>query len=53
MNDKEQLVSFTEDEISEQGFIPTPMPAYLDVLSSDDVADLVAYLLSLTTPEQQ
>jgi putative heme-binding domain-containing protein len=53
LNDKEQLVSFTEDEISEQGFIPTPMPAYLDVLSSDDVADLVAYLLSLTTPEQQ
>ena len=51
LNDKEQLVSFREDEISEQGFIPTPMPAYLDVLSSDDVADLVAYLLSLTTPE--
>jgi putative heme-binding domain-containing protein len=53
LNDKEQLVSYREDEISEKGFIPTPMPAYLDVLSSDDVADLVAYLLTLTTAEQQ
>lgn len=53
LNEQEQLVSFRENEISEQGFIPTPMPAYLDVLSSDDVADLVAYMLSLTTPEQK
>ncbi|MES2626831.1 MAG: c-type cytochrome [Pseudomonadota bacterium] len=51
LNEQETLVSFTQDEISEQGFIPTPMPAYLDVLSSDDVADLVAYMLSLTTAE--
>ena len=52
LNEKEQLVSFRADAISAQGFIPTPMPAYLDVLSADDVANLVAYLLSLTTLEQ-
>jgi len=52
MNADEQLVSFRESEITTQGFIATPMPAYLDVLSADNVADLVAYMLSLTTPEK-
>ena len=51
MNTDEQLVSFRESEITTQGFIATPMPAYLDVLSADNVADLVAYMLSMTTPE--
>jgi putative heme-binding domain-containing protein len=45
----EKLVSFRSEELSAKGFIPTPMPAYLDVLSEDDVADLVAFLLTLTT----
>jgi putative heme-binding domain-containing protein len=49
MNADEQLVSFLKDDLSEYGVIPTPMPAYLDVLSAADVADLVAYMLSLTT----
>lgn len=51
LNEQEQLVSFLKADLSAYGVIPTPMPAYLDVLSADDVADLVAYLLSLT-PEQ-
>lgn len=45
----EELVSFHSDELSVKGFLPSPMPAYLDVLSEDDVADLVAFLLTLTT----
>lgn len=44
----ERLQSFATAELQSQGFIPTPMPAYRDVLSADEVADLVAYLLSLT-----
>lgn len=53
LNEQERLVSFNKDELSAHGIIPTPMPAYLDVLSADDVADLVAYLLSLTTEQTQ
>lgn len=51
LNEQEQLVSFLKEDLDSFGVIPTPMPAYLDVLSSDDVADLVAYLLSLTTEQ--
>jgi putative heme-binding domain-containing protein len=51
LNEQEELVSFVKEDLDSYGVIPTPMPAYLDVLSADDIADLVAYLLSLT-PEQ-
>ncbi len=53
LNEQEQLVSFLKEDLDQFGVIPTPMPAYLDVLSADDVADLVAYLLSLTTEQTQ
>jgi cytochrome c oxidase cbb3-type subunit III len=53
LNEQEQLVSFLKEDLDSYGVIPTPMPAYLDVLSADDVADLVAYLLSLTTEQTQ
>ncbi|HYE87344.1 MAG TPA: c-type cytochrome [Vicinamibacterales bacterium] len=53
LSEDEKLVSFLKDDLESHGVIPTPMPAYLDVLSSDDVADLVAYLLSLTTEQAQ
>lgn len=53
LNEQEQLVSFLKEDLDQYGVIPTPMPAYLDVLSADDVADLVAYLLSLTTEQAQ
>lgn len=49
LSEDEKLVSFLKDDLVSHGVIPTPMPAYLDVLSASDVADLVAYLLSLTT----
>jgi hypothetical protein len=42
-----ELRSFRSDELSDKGFIPSPMPANLDVLSAAQVADLVAYLLTL------
>lgn len=42
-----QLRSFRSEELSAKGFIPSPMPAGLDVLSATQVADLVAYLLTL------
>lgn len=51
LSEQETLVSFLKEDLDSYGVIPTPMPAYLDVLSAGDVADLVAYLLSLT-PEQ-
>lgn len=43
----EHLQSFSSDQLSDKGFIPSPMPAYLDVLSAAEIADLVAYLLTL------
>jgi putative heme-binding domain-containing protein len=45
----ERLQSFRSEEITAGTFIPSPMPAYLDVLSADAVADLVAFMLTLTT----
>jgi cytochrome c oxidase cbb3-type subunit 3 len=52
LNEQEQLVSFEKDDLSAFAFIPTPMPSSLDVLSADQVANLVAYLMSLTTPQE-
>jgi len=45
----ERLQSFRSEDITAGTFIPSPMPAYLDVLSADAVADLVAFMLTLTT----
>ena len=42
-----RLQSFMTADLSDKGFIATPMPAYQDVLPVGQVADLVAYLLSL------
>ena len=53
LSEDEKLVSFLKDDLDSYGVIPTPMPAYLDVLSADQVADLVAYLLTLTTEQAQ
>jgi putative heme-binding domain-containing protein len=47
MNTDEKLVSYRKDELSAFAIIPTPMPSALDVLSADQVADLVAYMISL------
>lgn len=47
MDGKENLVSFMKDELTEHGFTDSPMPSYQDVLSPAQIADLVAYLLTL------
>ena len=47
MNEQEQLVSFLKDNLEAWAFIPSPMPSSLDVLPAGDIADLVAYLISL------
>lgn len=44
-NDK--LMSFWKQDLKEFGFVPSPMPSYKDVLSSQEIADLVSYLISL------
>jgi putative heme-binding domain-containing protein len=43
-----RLVSLVKEELREWTVSPTsPMPSYKDTLSADDLADLVAYLVSL------
>lgn len=47
MSGGERLASFLKDELGAFGFAPSPMPSFRDELSEDEVADLVAYLLTL------
>jgi len=47
MNEQEQLVSFLKSNLESWAFVPTPMASSLDVLPTTDIADLVAYLISL------
>ncbi len=47
LNENERLAAYNKDNLESHGFIPSPMPSYLDVLSPDEVADLVAYMISL------
>ncbi|MDC0598775.1 c-type cytochrome [Gammaproteobacteria bacterium] len=53
MNEDEKLVSFLKSELSSYGFMGSPMPSYLDVLSPEEVSDVVAYLLTLTEENAQ
>jgi cytochrome c oxidase cbb3-type subunit III len=47
-DEKEQLVSLTKAELKEYEVLKTPrMPSYKDKLTPDEIADLVAYLVSL------
>ncbi|MDX1561531.1 MAG: c-type cytochrome [Gammaproteobacteria bacterium] len=43
----ERLRSFSKNSLREHGFVETPMPAYGDRLTEQEIADLVSYLLSL------
>lgn len=46
--DKEgQLRSFNKEDLRDFGFVASPMPAYRDTLSSQALADVVSYLVSL------
>jgi putative heme-binding domain-containing protein len=48
IDDRERLLSLDKADLREFTIITTsPMPSYKDSLSSDELADLVAYLLSL------
>ena len=48
LDDQERLVSFDKTDLREFTILTTSlMPSYKDQLSADDLADLVAYLLSL------
>lgn len=52
MNSEERLVAFNKRDLAEYGFTDSPMPSYLDLLRPDQVADIVAYMLSLKGVEQ-
>jgi putative heme-binding domain-containing protein len=53
LSEQEQLVSYLKQDLSAYAIAPTPMPSVLDVLSAEQVADLVAYLLSLKPVQEQ
>jgi putative heme-binding domain-containing protein len=48
LDDKEQLVSLMKSDLKEYEILKTPkMPSYRNKLTTDEIADLVAYLASL------
>lgn len=47
LNEQEQLTSYVKEDLTAWTIVPSPMPSSLDVLSADQIADLVAYLVSL------
>ena len=48
LDSKEQLRSFVKSDLREHGFVEkSPMPSYKDKLSTQELADVVSYLVSL------
>jgi putative heme-binding domain-containing protein len=47
LDSNEQLRSFVKAEVREHGFMDTPMPSYRATLNSQELADVVSYLVSL------
>ena len=48
LDSKERLVSLQRSDLRESGFVnESPMPSYRGKLSTQELADVVAYLLSL------
>jgi cytochrome c1 len=48
LDSKERLLSLQRSDLREAGFVnDSPMPSYRDKLSSQELADVVAYLVSL------
>jgi len=43
----ERLRSFVKDDLNEHGFAATSMPAYGDSMSTQEIADLVSFLVSM------
>jgi putative heme-binding domain-containing protein len=52
LTEQEQLASYPKADLSAWAIVPSPMPSMLDVLSADQVADLVAYLVSLKPAQE-
>jgi cytochrome c oxidase cbb3-type subunit III len=50
LDSDERLRSFAKADLREHGFDETPMPSYSKKLSAQQIADLVAYLVSLRGP---
>jgi len=46
-DEAKNLRSFLKSDVKESGFLPSPMPSYRGRLTAQEVADLVAYLLTL------
>jgi mono/diheme cytochrome c family protein len=44
---REQLRSFTKTNLKEFGFIPSPMPSFKSTFNTQELADVVSYLVSL------
>jgi mono/diheme cytochrome c family protein len=49
-NDK--LMSFWKQDLKEYGFMPSPMPSYKTVLTPQEIADVVSYLISVRSNPQ-
>ena len=47
LDTKEQLRSFTKANLKEHGFIPSPMPSFKSTFNTQELADVVSYLVSL------
>jgi putative heme-binding domain-containing protein len=47
LDTKEQLRSFLKSDLREHGFAASPMPSYRSRLTTQEIADLVSYLVSL------
>jgi len=45
-DEAKNLRSFLKSDVKESGFLPSPMPSYRGRLTAQEVADLVAYLLT-------
>ena len=47
LDTREQLRSFSKNDVRETGFVASPMPSYRGKLSPQEIADMVSYLSSL------
>ena len=46
-DNSDKLMSYWKQDLKEYGFLPSPMPSYRNVLTPQEIADVVAYLVSV------
>jgi mono/diheme cytochrome c family protein len=46
-DNNDRLMSYWKQDLKEYGFVPSPMPSYRNVLTPQEIADVVSYLVSL------